>query len=266
MLVVGLTGGIATGKSTVSSLLAQHQIPIVDADLLARQVVQRGTPGLKKIVAAFGGQVLLPDGDLDRKKLGEIVFGDPIKRKVLERIIHPAVRRAMLWEVCRAWMRGERVVVLDVPLLIEAGLYAFVGRVVVVYTSKQLQTRRLISRDHLTPQQARQRVAAQKPMKEKLQYADFVIDNSGQLPELQQQVTHLVRQLDDLASPLHKLCWFFPPFGLLAAGWCLLWRWVQRTRAKGRRRRWRGPAPEGERDEMELDDIAEEQEIMLEDD
>ncbi|EJT98486.1 dephospho-CoA kinase, partial [Dacryopinax primogenitus] len=133
MLVVGLTGGIATGKSTVSSLLSAHQIPVIDADLLSREVVAPHSPGLAAITRLFGPGVLLPDGELDRKKLAEIVFQNPGKRKELERIVHPRVRRAMFMRVLGAWVRGERVVVLDIPLLIETGLYAWVGRVVVVY-------------------------------------------------------------------------------------------------------------------------------------
>lgn len=131
--VVGLTGGIATGKSTVSNLLKSHNLPIVDADLIARQVVQPGTPALTRIVKVFGEDILLPDGYLNRPKLGSIVFNDEKKRKILNGIVHPAVRRAMFWEVVGCWFRGESVCVLDVPLLIEGGLWKLVGKVIVVY-------------------------------------------------------------------------------------------------------------------------------------
>ena len=134
--VVGLTGGIATGKSTVSRLLREeHHVPIIDADILARQVVEPGTRGYEKIVEAFGEEVVLQDGSggLDRKKLGEIVFADEGKRRVLNGIVHPEVRWEMLKEVVRCWWRGESWVVLDVPLLIESGIYRWVGEVVVVY-------------------------------------------------------------------------------------------------------------------------------------
>ena len=131
--VVGLTGGIATGKSTVSTLLRAHNISIIDADVLARKVVLPGTPALQKIVNHFGQDILLPDGSLDRQKLGSIVFSDERQRKVLNGIVHPAVRRAMLWEVLRCWWRGERMCILDIPLLIESGLWRFVATVVVVY-------------------------------------------------------------------------------------------------------------------------------------
>lgn len=131
--VVGLTGGIATGKSTVSTLLRAHNISIIDADVLARKVVLPGTHALQKIANHFGQDILLPDGSLDRQKLGSIVFSDERQRKVLNGIVHPAVRRAMLWEVLRCWWRGERMCILDIPLLIESGLWRFVANVVVVY-------------------------------------------------------------------------------------------------------------------------------------
>jgi len=240
MLVVGLTGGIASGKSTVSHLLAEHQIPIIDADVLSRRVVEPGTAGLRKIVREFGPTVQQADGSLDRKRLGQIVFRDKEKRRKLERIIHPAVRRAMLWDVCRCWMKGDRVCVIDTPLLIEAGLWKWVGRIVVVYCSKELQLRRLIERDHMSEEDARSRLSAQLPLSEKLDYADYVLDNSGTIPELQRQVTSLVRTLDNQSSYItYKLSWFFPPYGLLSAALTLWWRAMKR-RSKSQRRR-RGP-------------------------
>lgn len=132
-VVVGLTGGIATGKSTVSSLLKASHVPIVDADVLAREVVAPGTSGLKAIVRAFGSDVLQLDGSLDRAKLGALVFADEAQRRKLNAIVHPAVRRAMLWDVLKHWVRGERMCVVDVPLLVESKLHRFVGKVVVVY-------------------------------------------------------------------------------------------------------------------------------------
>ena len=131
--VVGLTGGISTGKSTVSGLLRAAKVPIVDADVIARQVVEPGTPGLKKIVATFGDDILLQDGTLDRKKLGSIIFNDEGKRKQLNKIVHPAVRKSMLWQVLGHWIGGHKYCIMDVPLLIEGGLWQWVGVVAVVY-------------------------------------------------------------------------------------------------------------------------------------
>lgn len=130
--VIGLTGSIATGKSTVSALLKAHSVPVVDADVIARQVVLPGTRALRQIVDYFGHEVLLADGSLDRPKLGAVIFGDEGKRRKLNSIIHPAVRRVMLCEVLKAWVRGCRFCVIDVPLLIETGLHNWVGIVVVV--------------------------------------------------------------------------------------------------------------------------------------
>ena len=134
--VIGLTGGIATGKSTVSQLLSnKYKLPVIDADFIARQVVAKGTPCLERIVDTFGPSVLFPDGSLDRKKLGNIIFNDPAKRKQLNAIVHPAVRRAMAKALFMLWMRGEKISILDVPLLIEEGMWKWVAKVIVVYWS-----------------------------------------------------------------------------------------------------------------------------------
>ncbi len=134
-IVVGLTGGIASGKSTVSRLLKERSVPVIDADVLAREVVAPGTSGLRAIIGEFGTDILSPDGTLDRKKLGDIIFKDAKKRRILNAIVHPAVRRAMLRDVLRCWWSGESICVLDVPLLVEAGLWRWVGYVVVIYWS-----------------------------------------------------------------------------------------------------------------------------------
>ena len=133
---MGLSGGIACGKSTVSRLLStKHHFAVIDADVLAREVVQPGTRAHAQIVHHFGDEILLKDGsrELDRKRLGDVVFKDDAKRKILNGIVHPAVRKAMLSSVLQCWLSGESVCVLDVPLLIEAGLWKLVGWVVVIY-------------------------------------------------------------------------------------------------------------------------------------
>lgn len=114
-------------------MLASHKIPVIDADKLAREVVAPGTRGLRQIVSEFGRDILRSDGTLDRPKLGEMIFNNAVKRKKLNAIVHPAVRRAMIWGVIKCWLRGERMCVLDVPLLIEAGLWKWMGWIVVVY-------------------------------------------------------------------------------------------------------------------------------------
>lgn len=135
MLVVGLTGGIASGKTSVSNLLKspQYKVPLVDLDILAREVVEPGTSTLDKIRSAFGDAVITPEGALDRPALGRIIFNNDKERKKLNAIIHPAIRRRLAWLLVKHWIRGEKLVVVDAPLLIEAGLWRFAGKIVLVY-------------------------------------------------------------------------------------------------------------------------------------
>ncbi|OSD08469.1 CoaE-domain-containing protein, partial [Trametes coccinea BRFM310] len=238
MLVVGLTGGIATGKSTVSSLLRAHNVPIIDADVLARKVVEPGTPALAAIARAFGPEhVLRADGTLDRAALGALVFADEGKRRVLNAIVHPAVRREMFWGVLRCWWRGERVCVLDVPLLIEGGLWKWVAKVVVVYCSAEIQLQRLMKRDNSSREDASARLNAQLPIAEKVQYADVVIDNSGSLRDLERQVEQLVQRLNDDAGWSWRLSWLFPPWGVASAVWTLSWRALRRSKKNSSKKR-----------------------------
>ncbi|KAH8117394.1 CoaE-domain-containing protein [Phellopilus nigrolimitatus] len=217
MPVVGLTGGIATGKSTVSSLFKSHSVMVVDADIIARQVVLPGTRTHSQIVAYFGNGILHPDGSLDRPKLGAVIFGDEQKRRQLNSIVHPAVRRAMLWEVIKGWVRGERYCVIDVPLLIETGLYKCVGKVIVASCSEDMQLMRLMSRDNLSEEDAMARIKSQMPITEKAKYADAVIDNSGTLDELREQVQFLIRKLESETRWTWLLEWVVPPLGLVSA-------------------------------------------------
>ncbi|KAF8522204.1 dephospho-CoA kinase-domain-containing protein [Hysterangium stoloniferum] len=228
MPIIGLTGGIATGKSTVSSLLKSYGIPVIDADVLAREVVTPGTNGLKKIIAEFGREVLLTDGSLNRARLGEVIFNDEAKRKKLNRIIHPAVQRAMLWNVFKLWLRGERLCVLDVPLLIEAGLWKWMGWIVVVYCSSQVQLTRLMERDGSTESAASSRLNAQMPISQKLAYADYVLDNSGTIKDSEIQVGSLVKRLRRQAGWYWIASWLIPPLGLLSATSTLMFRAIRR--------------------------------------
>ncbi|KIJ59704.1 hypothetical protein HYDPIDRAFT_32925 [Hydnomerulius pinastri MD-312] len=246
MLVIGLTGGIATGKSTVSTLLASHGIPIIDADVLAREVVEPGTKGLRDIVKVFGDGVLLPASDphspssdwrtrsLDRKKLGSIIFNDASLRHKLNAIVHPAVTRAIAWRVLKAWVRGEKMVVVDVPLLIEGGLWKWMGTVVLVYCSPELQLQRLMTRDNSTPTEAHSRLSSQAPISSKIAYADIVIDNSGSLAELEGEVAAAVGRLDRAVGWGWVVSWLMPPMGVLSAIWTLGWRAARRGKDRKR--------------------------------
>ncbi|EPQ57838.1 CoaE-domain-containing protein [Gloeophyllum trabeum ATCC 11539] len=239
MLVVGLTGGIATGKSTVSNLLKTHGIPVVDADVLAREVVLPGTKAHKQIVQYFGPTILQEDGTLDRPKLGSIVFTDAEKRKKLNSIVHPAVRWAMFWAVVKYWLKGEKMCVVDVPLLIESGIHKWVGKVVVVYCSAEIQLQRLMKRDGSSREAATSRLNAQLPITEKVDYADEVIDNSGTVQELEQQVTSFINRLKKEVDWTWRVCWLIPPVGIASGIWTLIWRTVKRNRRANRRQRTR---------------------------
>ena len=178
--LVGLTGGIATGKSTVSAMFRELGAEVIDADRLARAVVAPGEPALAEIVRAFGTGVLLPDGGLDRKALGAIIFGDAEKRKTLEAITHPAIRERFgrrLAELEAAGFTG--VVLFDAAVLVESGNYRNMDRVVVVCTDEATQLARLKARDGLGGEEAMARVRSQMPVAEKAKLADHVIDNSG---------------------------------------------------------------------------------------
>ena len=193
MLRVGLTGGIGAGKSEVSAMLAALGAVLIDADAIAREVVEPGTPGLAAVTSAFGSGVLLADGSLNREGLGEIVFGDPVKLESLNRIVHPLVGRCMT-ELERA-AGQDAVVVHDVPLLAENDLAAGYDLVVVVDTPEDVQVDRLTRKRGMTAEQAGARMAAQASREKRLAIADFVVDNSGSLAELDRQVGDLWTEL-----------------------------------------------------------------------
>ncbi|MET9608939.1 dephospho-CoA kinase [Streptomyces sp. NPDC006512] len=198
MLKVGLTGGIGAGKSEVSRLLAGYGAVVVDADRIAREVVEPGTPGLAAVVAAFGESVLTPDGALDRPVLGALVFGDPAKLRTLNAIVHPLVgaRSAEL----EAAAGPDAIVVHDVPLLTENGLAPLYDLVVVVDASPGTQLARLTGPRGMTEEDARARMAAQATREQRLAVATLVIDNDGPLEALEPQVRKVWEQLAERAA------------------------------------------------------------------
>lgn len=198
MLRVGLTGGIASGKTAVSDLLSEHGAVVIDADVLAREVVEPGTPGLAAVVQRFGREVLTEDGQLDRPALGQIVFADEAARRDLEAIIHPAVRaRAAAIEAAAA---SDAVVVHVIPLLVETGQHDDFDVLVVVDVEPELQLSRLQDRNGLDPTAAQARVAAQVSRQERLRVAHVVLDNSTTRAELSRQVDRLWHDLQVRAT------------------------------------------------------------------
>lgn len=193
--IIGLTGGIASGKSTVSNLLKAAGFPIVDADLIARQVQQPGSTGLDRLAAAFGAQIIGPDGQLDRSQLGRQVFGDDQARRRLDAIMQPLIRDA-IWDSVDSLKRaGAPAVILDVPLLFEQHYDQDCDYVVVVAVDPATELQRLMARNHYSKEAASARIAAQMPLKEKIRRADRVIDNNGSLEETRRQVAQLVEDL-----------------------------------------------------------------------
>lgn len=194
MLLVGLTGGIGTGKSTVARMLARRGAVVVDADDLARRAVAPGTAGHAEVVARFGRGVLGPDGAIDRKRLADVVFSDPAARRDLEAIVHPEVARMFAEEAARH--RGtDRIVVYVAPLLIEAGRADGFDVLVVVTAPEETRVERLVRGRGMTEEEVRARIAAQLPQEEKAARADVVLDNGGSIEELERQVEELWRAL-----------------------------------------------------------------------
>ncbi|GGP89337.1 dephospho-CoA kinase [Actinomadura coerulea] len=198
MLKVGLTGGIGSGKSEVSRRLREHGAVVIDADRIAREVVEPGTPGLAAVVAEFGRDVLLPSGALDREKVGRIVFADPDRLAALNAIVHPLVGERMqeLMDAAPA----DAVVVYDVPLLAENGLAGMYDEVVVVDAPEETQLDRLVARRGMTEEDARARMANQASRADRRAVATHVIDNSGTLADLKTQIDALWASLTRRAS------------------------------------------------------------------
>jgi dephospho-CoA kinase len=197
MEVIGLTGGIASGKSTVAAMLRDLGATVIDADEASRAVVEPGTPGLRAVVEAFGAEVL--DGErLDRWKLGAIVFEDEEARRRLEAITHPLIRAWMADRQREAEERGDKRVVVDIPLLYENGLDRGLKTVIVVYAPAEVEMERLMARNGLSRPEAEQRLTAQLPIEEKKARATYVIDNSGTREETLEQVR---RVWNEIAQP-----------------------------------------------------------------
>jgi dephospho-CoA kinase len=193
--LIGLTGGIASGKSTFARALRDLGAPVIDADQLARAAVARGTPGLAALVARFGPEVLGPDGELDRKRMADRVFADPAARADLEAVVHPAVRAARAAESARLAAAGHAVAFYDVPLLYEVGLDRELEAVAVVWAPPEAQRSRLRARDGLSDPAVEARLAAQLPVDEKAARADFVVRNDGPPEALAEKARALLADL-----------------------------------------------------------------------
>ena len=194
--IIGITGGIATGKSTVSNIIMEEGFKLIDSDEVAREVVEKDTKGLESIIRTFGNDVLDMNGTLDREKLGNIIFNDEGKRSILNDILHPLIREAIIGKVEKARV-SEKVIFIDVPLLFEsleeieeAGLEF--DEIWLVYADEKTQMKRLMERDDYNPEQAISRIDAQLDIEEKKRLADRIIDNSGSIEHSRRQVLHFL--------------------------------------------------------------------------
>jgi dephospho-CoA kinase len=199
MQVIGLTGGIATGKSTVSAILANAGAVIIDADRIAREAVKKGQPAYREIVEHFGETVLLPDGEINRSVLGDIIFNAPGKKQLLNKIVHPYVRKEthrQLQKIGRT--EPNAIVILDIPLLIEAEMDNDLSEVIVVYVPEHVQVERLMQRDGISEADAFARIRSQMPIEEKKDKATIVVDNSGTRENTRRQTLKIFQRLKDM--------------------------------------------------------------------
>ncbi len=196
MLLVGLTGGIGSGKSIAARMLEERGAVVFDADVLAREAVAPGTEGHRAVVERFGADVLAPGGELDRDALASVVFADPAARRDLEAIVHPEVRR-LFAEGAEAFRESDRVVVFSAPLLVETGMHTAFEVLVVVSAPAEVQVARLLRDRGMSDEAIRARIAAQAPLEDKAAVADIILHNGGSLEELERQVDRL---WDDLAA------------------------------------------------------------------
>lgn len=200
MLKVGLTGSIAVGKSFVLDLLAELGCHVIDADKIAREVVEPGTEGLELVRQHFGQEVLRPDGALDRPKLAAIIFGNEEKRLKLNSILHPLIIAAQNVLISE-WEKKDPagIVVIDAALMIESGGYQRLDQLIVVHCRPETQLQRLMTRNGLTRDEAERRIRSQMPQEEKMKFADFLIDTSGDFADTRAQVTAVYRQLQKIS-------------------------------------------------------------------
>ncbi|MBI5750386.1 MAG: dephospho-CoA kinase [Nitrospinae bacterium] len=196
MLLVGLTGGIATGKSLVSEILRGLGAYLIDADKIAREVVEPEKPAWLEIVEFFGKDIIKKDKTINRKRLGEIIFNDPLKKRKLEEIVHPKVieeENRMVKEYLK--IKPDGIVIIDAALLIEAGSHKRVDKLIIVYADKETQVKRLLERDGLSRTNAEKRIASQMPLDKKVKMADFVIDNSKGIEGTRRQTIDIFNKL-----------------------------------------------------------------------
>ena len=195
-MILGLTGGIATGKSTVAQMFITKSIPVIDTDLISRNLLNKGTDTYYDIVESFSKEILFTNLDIDRKKLGRIIFSNPQKRAMLNDIVHPKVKEIVDSEIAKYTEIGSKIIVIDVPLLFETNYQEMVDRTIVVYTTSKQQLDRLISRDNITKEYAQMKINAQMSLTDKVDLADYVINNSFSILDTKRDFNKILKDLE----------------------------------------------------------------------
>ncbi|AIO19618.1 Dephospho-CoA kinase [Candidatus Izimaplasma bacterium HR1] len=196
MKILGLTGGIASGKSTVTKFFIDEGIPVIDTDLIARNLLNKGTESYNEVIEFFSDEILLTNNEINRKKLGRIIFSNPQKRHKLNEICHPKVLKEVNEQIALLKEENAKVIVIDVPLLFETNYQELVDKTIVVYTSPEKQLERLISRDSITEEYAKMKINSQTPLSEKVTLADYVIDNSFSILDTKRDFKKILKDLE----------------------------------------------------------------------
>jgi len=194
-MILGLTGGIATGKSTVAKMFIEKDIPVIDTDLISRSLLNKGTDAYYEIVKSFSSEILLTNLDINRKKLARKIFSNPQKRQILNDIVHPRVKEIVDNEISKYEELGNNIIVIDVPLLFETNYQDIVDKTIVVYTTKTQQMNRLVSRDNITKEYAQMKINAQMSLSEKVDLADYVINNSFSILDTKRDFNKILEDL-----------------------------------------------------------------------
>ena len=197
MIIIGLTGGIATGKSTISDILREIKIPVIDADIISREIIHEKYI-IDKIADNFGRDLLNTAGEIERKTLANKVFSDKYKLRILNSIMHPEIKKKVLQDIEYYKKSGQKLCAVDAALLIEADFISIVKYIIIVFINREIQKERLIKRDNLTNLEAEKRINSQMKFDDKVKYADFIIDNSGNKDETRRQVMEVIKKIESL--------------------------------------------------------------------
>ncbi|KAH8407098.1 hypothetical protein KR222_006548 [Zaprionus bogoriensis] len=207
MFIVAITGGIASGKSTVSKVFERQGIPVIDADKIAREIVEPGQPCWQKIRAAFGDEVLTPSKEINRAVLGRLIFENKELRGKLNQITHPAIHRTIFWRVFKHFMAGHSWIVLDLPLLFETGiLMDFIHKIVTVSCDSDKQMQRLLARNELSEPEARNRIDSQMPLEKKCEKSHFVVDNNGSVEDTEAAAMRIYNLMQESNQHWYNRC------------------------------------------------------------